>query len=282
VEGVFGLTNLRRRANLRLAVARPDQSREKTVTFVSRCIEFASQRFPRLSSRVLASSGYTTDLASFGDNAFGVWSRATAERQDRAWQPIVAAAKAGHPREDVAALYDAIGAISAQTTSLLEVGCGGGYNSEVIASRFPKVNYRGIDISSSMIDIAREHYPNREFSVGSAYELACDNKSFDAVVDGVALLHMQEWKRAIAEYARVARSHVILHGLTLTDTSATSTFGKYAYGQPSLELVFNRGEMLAECAAVGLTLQEVYPGLDYDLKNYIGIQSTSESWLLGL
>ena len=252
------------------------------MTVVSRSIEFASQRFPRFSSRVLASSGYTTDLSRFGDDAFGVWSRATAERQDRAWQPIVAATKAGHPREDVAALYAALETISSQTQSILEVGCGGGYNSEMISFRFPGVSYHGVDISTSMIDIAREHYPGRDFAVGSAYDLTCDDSSFDAVIDGVALLHMQDWKKALAEYARVARTHVILHGLTLTDGAATSTFGKYAYGQPSLELVFNRAEMIEECTAAGLTLQAVYPGLDYDLRNYIGIESASESWLLTL
>jgi ubiquinone/menaquinone biosynthesis C-methylase UbiE len=250
------------------------------VTLVSRAIEFASQRLPKLSSRVLASSGYTLDLDAFGHDAFGVWSRKTAERQDRSWQPIVSATKAGHPREDVAALYDALAPIADVRTSVLEVGCGGGYNSEIMAFRHPDFAYAGVDLSSSMIDIAREHYPQRDFDVDNAYRLSIEDSSFDIVLDGVALLHMPEWKRALAQYARVARNHVILHGLTLTDSSATSTFAKYAYGQPSIELVFNRDEMTSECAALGLTLRSIHLGLDYDLKNYIGISSTSETWLL--
>jgi hypothetical protein len=93
---------------------------------------------------------------------------------------------------------------------------------------------------------------------------------------------MLEWKRALAEYARVARRYVVLHGLTLTEASPTTTFAKYAYGQPSIELVFNRTELLGECAAVGLSLEQAHPGLDYDLAEYIGVTSVSESWVLAV
>jgi SAM-dependent methyltransferase len=236
---------------------------------------------PRFSSRFLASSGYTLDPSSIGGpESFSAWRRSTAERQDRAWQPIVEAAKSGHPREDVAALRDAIDSLPLLPTTLLEVGCGGGYNSELIANWFPSVEYSGVDIADAMIEIATEHYPNRSFAVGSAYALGFDRESFDVVMDGVALLHMPEWPRALAEYARVARSHVVLHGLTLTDAATTTTFAKYAYGQPSLELVFNRDELMSECVANGLSLVDIEGGLDYDLESYIGIQSVSETWVL--
>jgi ubiquinone/menaquinone biosynthesis C-methylase UbiE len=131
-----------------------------------------------------------------------------------------------------------------------------------------------------MIEIATEHYPNRSFAVGSAYALEFERESVDVVMDGVALLHMPEWPLAVGEYARVARSHVVLHGLTLTDAAPTTMFAKYAYGQPSLELVFNRDELMSVCAAAGLSLVDTEGGLDYDLKSYIGIASVSETWVL--
>ena len=237
---------------------------------------------PKFSSRFLASSGYTLTPSSIGDeSAYSVWYRSTAERQDRAWQPIVASAKAGRPREDVAALFDAISALPTLPGTVLEVGCGGGYNSELVASKFPTIDYTGVDISEAMIDIAREHYPTRRFAVGSAYELDFGDRSFDVVLDGVALLHMPGWRTALAEYARVARSSVVLHGLTLTDDSPTTQFAKYAYGQPALEFVFNRAELLAACASVGLELVGTEGGLDYDLRDFIGITSVSETWTMG-
>lgn len=245
----------------------------------SSILAFASQRFPKLSSRVLASSGYTLDLDSFGPDAFSVWSRQAAERQDAAWQPIVARAKQGDVREDVAALLAALDTVATGASSLLEVGCGGGYNSEVIVHKFPGLKYSGVDISEAMIDIARSHYPDREFEVGSAYELPQKDRSVDIVMDGVALLHMLGWENALSEYARVAKSTVILHGLTLTD-APTTPFAKYAYGQPSMELVFNRDQVLSVCAALGLKLESTHPGLDYDLEEFLGIRTDSETWVL--
>lgn len=249
----------------------------------STVLALASQGMPRFSSRFLASSGYTLDPAKLGgDEVFTVWEKSTADRQDRAWQPIVDAAKAGHPREDVRALFDAIESLPEPPATVLEVGCGGGYNSELIKSQFPSIDYSGVDISAPMVEIAADHYPDRFFAVGSAYDLSFGDSSFDVVIDGVALLHMSGWRTALAEYARVARANVILHGLTLTDSAPTTEFAKYAYGQPALEFVFNRRELLDECAVVGLTLVEQTGGLDYDLKRYIGISSVSETWVLSV
>ncbi|CAN5520610.1 hypothetical protein BH10ACT7_BH10ACT7_11280 [soil metagenome] len=245
----------------------------------SRLVSFASQTFPRASSRVLASSGYTLDLDSFGEDAFTVWGADAAGRQDRAWQPLVAQAIAGDPREDIAALFSALDSLEG-ANSILEVGCGGGYNSELIAHRAPKLSYVGVDLAESMVEISRRTYPNREFAVASALDLPYDTDSFDVVMDGVALLHIPDWADAIKEYARVTAKYVILHGLTLTDDAPTTPFAKYAYGQPSRELVFNRTEMLSRCEEAQLTLQGVYLGDDYDLEDFIGIKSVSETWVL--
>jgi ubiquinone/menaquinone biosynthesis C-methylase UbiE len=204
----------------------------------------------------------------------------TANRQDRAWQPIVEEAKAGRPRDDVAALYRALESLGDSSFSVLEVGCGGGYNSEIINSRFPAPRYHGVDLSAAMIAIARERYPERSFSIGSAYDLSMADSSHDVVVDGVALIHMPGWEEALAEYSRVASGKVVLHGLTLSDTAPTTTFAKYAYGQPALELVFNREELLARCSAVALSLEAAYEGLDYDLTRYLGLETVSETWVL--
>ncbi len=243
-------------------------------------LHVASQRFPRLSKGVLASSGYTLHPERIEPpDGFGAWSDATAERQQKAWRPLVDAAKAGKPREDIAAMWDAIASFDDPDLSLLEVGSGGGHNSELLLSRFPQLDYTGLDIAPSMIELALRDYPGRRMVVGSAYELPFDDASIDVVLDGVALLHMSDWVRALHEYARVARIGVVLHGLTLTE-SATTRFGKYAYGQPSVEYVFNRDEISTACIAAGLTHTATFPGLDYDLGPYIGIPSVSQTWVL--
>jgi ubiquinone/menaquinone biosynthesis C-methylase UbiE len=252
------------------------------MSWKSSVLATASRVAPRLSSRVLASSGYTLDTTRFGGpEVFDVWSDATARRQDRAWQAIVAETKAGRPRHDVAALFEAFDGLAVgDGWTLLEVGCGGGYYSEIIATRFPGVAYRGLDLSPSMIELARQHYPDVDFVVGSAYELPAPDSSTDIVMDGVALIHMPSWQVALGEYARVATRAIVLHGLTVTGSAPTTTFAKYAYGQPSLELVFSRDELLATCDALGWRQARVIDGLDYDLEAYIGIPSAEETWVL--
>jgi hypothetical protein len=78
----------------------------------------------------------------------------------------------------------------------------------------------------------------------------------------------------------VARTHVVLHGLTISDTSPTTRFAKYAYGQPSLELVFARQDIASVCAAERLVLEQVIGGLDYDLGPFLGLPSVEETWVL--
>jgi len=244
-------------------------------------LAFASQRMPRVSKRVLASAGFTLDPSEIGPpEAFGVWTAATAARQDRSWQAIVDDVKAGSPRGDVAALFQALTDVAVGGATLLESGCGGGYYSEIIAHRFPALRYTGLDISAASIELARQHYPQREFIVGSAYNLPFDDRSIDIVMDGVALLQMPQWRLAIPEYGRVARRHVILHGVTVTDDHPSTLFAKYAYGQPSLESVMNRAELQGLCEQNGMRDLRVIPGLDYDLEPFIGIPSTEETWVL--
>ena len=251
------------------------------MSWKSSVLAFASQRVPSLSRRFLSSAGYTLDPSQLGPpESFSVWTAATARRQDRAWQGIVDEVKAGNPRGDVEALYQALTGIETDGAALLEVGCGGGYYSEIIAHRFPGISYRGLDLSEASIDLAREHYPQREFLVGSAYDLPFDDHSIDIVMDGVALIQMPDWRTAVAEYGRVARRHVIIHGVTITETHPTTLFAKYAYGQPSFESVINRDELRTLCSANGLQDPRVIRGLDYDLEKFIGIPSIEETWVL--
>jgi len=251
------------------------------MSLTSSLLAFASQRTPWLSRHVLASAGYTLDVDKLGRSGrFGVWNERTAQRQERAWRPLVEQALAGHPRDDVQALLTLLEPVVEAGTTVLEVGAGGGHISEILLARLPQIEYSGLDISPASMRVASQRYPGRRFTVGSAYELPFADDEFDVVIDGVALLHMDQWRTALAEYARVAAHHVILHGLTITTDHPTTRFAKYAYGQPTTELVFADSEIREECARLGLVLEAETDGLDYDLDEYLGIPSTSPSWRL--
>jgi len=208
----------------------------------------------------------------------GWYSQRTARRQERAWSQLTAAALAGEPRRDVQAVIDAL--LRCPPTSLvLEVGCGTGYFSDIIGHFCPQMNYTGVDYSSAMVDLARTRRPGREFISGDATSLPFPDDSFDVIVDGAALIHIPAWREALAEYARVARQAIILSSLTIADIPTTRAVEKLAYGSPVVELVFSRQELLSEIAAAGRGVDSQTETLPYDLNRYIGIATTSETWV---
>ena len=87
--------------------------------------------------------------------------------------------------------------------ALLDVGCGPGYVSAVVAERgaLPV----GLDFSREMIAIAREMFPRIEFREGDAQDLPFAEASFDRVLANFALLHVAHPDRACAEACRVLK-----------------------------------------------------------------------------
>lgn len=115
----------------------------------------------------------------------------------------------------VDAFYSAVGELLAPhlvpPVSLLEVGCGAGYSSERILSRFPKgCEFMGCDVGPSLLAAARLRNPGVEFSRQSVYALALPDKSIDVVVMLEVLEHLDRPEQALMELRRVARNRVIL------------------------------------------------------------------------
>lgn len=246
----------------------------------------AVEAVPILRRNLLASCDYrliptaTTGVTDTADRVAesGWYSRRTAQRQDRAWSRLTTAALAGETRQDIQAVIDAL-LESPPQSSVLEVGCGTGYFSDIIGHYCPQMAYTGVDYSSSMVELARTRRPGRKFVPGDATDLPFPSDSFDVIVDGAALIHIPSWRQALAEYARVARGAIILSSLTIADIPSTRTVEKLAYGAPVVELVFSRQELLSEIATVGRQFDSQTETLPYDLNRYIGITTTSETWV---
>jgi trans-aconitate 2-methyltransferase len=77
----------------------------------------------------------------------------------------------------------------------MDLGCGPGNSTEVLAARFPKAEIRGIDSSQDMIAAARKRLPQLHFAVGdieswqdeNAYQVILANAVFQWVPDHAAL-----------------------------------------------------------------------------------------------
>jgi ubiquinone/menaquinone biosynthesis C-methylase UbiE len=95
-----------------------------------------------------------------------------------------------------------------EKAELLEVGCGTGVLTRVLADLDAVESVVGVDLAPSLLDKARElaaGTPNVHFEVADARALPFEDASFDVVIFDSTLSHVPEPERALAEAARVLR-----------------------------------------------------------------------------
>lgn len=240
---------------------------------------------PILRRHVLPSSDYrllggVDEARSVSALSFGWLAARTVMRQERAYQGLIAAMKRGEPRLDFKIAAEAVGAVGIVHPRLLEVGCGSGYYSEVLATLCPGgVQYIGIDYSDTMIARARAQYPSTAFEVADATRLPYADNTFDTVFNGVSLMHIVDYQAAIREAARVAAHSCIFHTVPVFDDYQTTFLTKYAYGAPVAEVVFSKQELMSLCEKVGLRLEREWACIPYDVSEVTGHHSTTETYL---
>jgi ubiquinone/menaquinone biosynthesis C-methylase UbiE len=188
--------------------------------------------------------------------------------------------RAGHPRRDLVVAAKAVDLVGIDAPSLVEIGCGSGYYSDVFATLAKsRIAYTGIDYSAAAVKLARRRYPNGQFLIGDATALAFPDQSFDISFNGVSLMHILDYEKAIAESARVARNAAIFHSTPVFKNHPTTYLHKYAYGSPVIEVVFNRDELIACFERSGLRLTRCSRTLDYNVGAITGAPSHAETFL---
>ena len=240
---------------------------------------------PIVRRHILASTDYRVlSGAEEARNAMassgGWFSARTAERQERAYRNLLSAMRRGDPRLDFTVAAEAVAATGIENPRLLEVGCGGGYYSEVLATLLPGgVRYTGIDYSEEMVARARQHYHATPFVVADATRLPYAANAFDVVLNGVSLMHIVDYQAAIRETARVAAHSCIFHSVPVFNNHGTTYLKKYAYGAPVIEVVFGKQELMSLCRDAGLRLVKEWPGIPYDVHETTGHHSTVATYL---
>lgn len=90
----------------------------------------------------------------------------------------------------------------------LDVCCGTGDIARGMARRGARVT--ALDFSEAMLDVARARKPSLKTAVeyvwGDAQNLPFADKTFDAVAMGYGLRNLADWRKGVAEMARVAKS----------------------------------------------------------------------------
>jgi ubiquinone/menaquinone biosynthesis C-methylase UbiE len=200
-------------------------------------------------------------------------------RQERAYRNLLADLRRGSPRIDFSVAAETVKLASLQHATLLEVGCGNGYYSEVFRRLSAGVTYLGTDYSDAMIESARKNYPNEKFEVADATSLPFANSSFDIVFNGVSLMHISDYGLATREAARVARSYVIFHSVPVVERRETTHLSKYAYGMPVTEIIFNKGDLEELFLQSSLRIRSVMHSIPYDVSHVLGEPSFCLTYL---
>lgn len=95
--------------------------------------------------------------------------------------------------------------------SVLDVGCGPGWNYEHFQQFGPKVSrYKGLDYSKMMIEGAKSKYPEAQFMVGDCRKLKEKSKTWDVVILQDVLEHTNGYRKPVKEALRVAKKRVII------------------------------------------------------------------------
>jgi len=94
--------------------------------------------------------------------------------------------------------------------SVIDVACGEGYGSQLLARQAARVT--GFDLSELAVDHARRRYADShlDFAVADCARLPIDDDSVDAVVSFETLEHVEHQEQMLAEFRRVLRPRGIL------------------------------------------------------------------------
>jgi len=116
-----------------------------------------------------------------------------------------------------AAILSAFNKLKNEPASILDVGCGGGYFTRLLAYKYPKAKIIGIDYSSKAIEHAKRNksLPNLSFEVPKTLELNAREKSFDVVTATLVCHHMSDSELVdfLKRAAITARKAIIINDL---------------------------------------------------------------------
>ena len=136
----------------------------------------------------------------------------------------------------------------------LEIGASSGYYGELLRLAGFRWDYTALDYSPILRKFAQSVYPLLKYIVADARQIPLPDGSFDVVISGCYLLHMFDWRRALAESARLTSNFLITSRTPLNIYSETKYFSKLAYDKPILEIHFNENEFYTAVESCGFKL----------------------------
>jgi len=130
---------------------------------------------------------------------------------------------AGLTRETLPPLIEAAGLGAGY--DVLEIGSGPGHIAAALAETGASVT--GIDFSGSMVETARQRYPQLTFEEADAEDLPFADGHFDAVVSNFVVHHLARPEAVFKEVCRVLKPGGRFAFAVFADPAAQSSFGAF-------------------------------------------------------
>ena len=100
-------------------------------------------------------------------------------------------------------------AVAARPARVLEIGCGAGATSLALAEALPDAEVTGVDLSASLVAVARERAggnPRLRFDVANAASWSGAEPGFDLIVSRHGVMFFEDPVAAFANFHRLSRS----------------------------------------------------------------------------
>ncbi len=140
---------------------------------------------------------------------------------------------------------------------VLEIGCGAGYNAATLL-RLGAAHVTATDADSTLLAKAAKTLANRaqphqyQVLTADAENLPFPAATFDAVFDAGVLHHVEDWRRAIGQIARVLKPGGLFYGVEFYKPLLESPPVAWLARHP--ENRFTHTEFITELGANGFTL----------------------------
>jgi ubiquinone/menaquinone biosynthesis C-methylase UbiE len=178
--------------------------------------------------------------------------------------------KRGNPAPVFKMIEAALKNIEENGLSFLDIGCTSGYYFEVINHYYlGKFNYSGCDYNKSSIDLAKQYYPNVNFSVEDITKLSFSDRQFDVSFLSGVIEHVPNHTEGLNELCRITDKYIVLHRIFLTEEDTFCTKGTQ-YFVPVIRYTYNKNKFFKILSDNGFEIKWENEGFfDTNCKTYI-------------
>ncbi|MCF6509076.1 class I SAM-dependent methyltransferase [Blastococcus sp. MG754426] len=144
---------------------------------------------------------------------------------------------------------------------VVELGCGAGYGTELVLEQFGADNVDAVDLDPQMVERARRRltgYGDRvRLVTGDVTDLrqalGAVDSSYDAVFEFGILHHVEDWRAAVGEVARVLRPGGRFYFDEVTADALATRGYRWLFDHPTHDR-FTAAEFIAELERQGLVV----------------------------